>query len=370
MTDASSLLFVLNTLAVGGSESKTVRIANALVKSGTSAEIAYLNPPETLRTRIDSSVSTTHLERRGKYSFHTLRRLRQLIDGRRCVVVAVNLYPLLYAVPATKFPRQRQGRVVCLVNTATLPGHKRLLGEVYAPFLRRCDRIIFGCAAQQRLWTDTLRLPPERVGFIYNGVDPEYFTPLAAASASRLFRREHEIPDDAVVYGSVGRMAPEKCFDLLIRALARLNTQRRNSFLVLVGQGDERAKLERLAVRQGVGDRVRFLGLLADVRPAISMMDVFVLPSSETFSNAALEAMSMARPVVLSNIGGATEMLDHGESGLIFGAGDLDTLVHLLGSLHDSSELRERLGSAARQRVLDRLRFADMVEHYRTLLAH
>ena len=370
MTAASGILFVLSTLEVGGSESKIVGVANALSQSGTHAEIAYLNPPDTLIGRIDPTVRITHLERRGKYSLHSLQRLRHLIGQLNHVVVAVNLYPLLYVLPALKLQRHQPGRTVGLVNTVTLRGRQRLLGEVYAPFLRRCDRIVFGCAVQREHWTQMFRLPSQRTSFIYNGVDHERFDPAVNAPVTQHLRREVGIPDGAVVLGSVGRLAPEKSFDLLIATLAQLRSRGRDAFLVLVGQGQERAKLEELAIRHRVADRVKFLGLLDDVRPALAIMDVFVLPSSdvETFSNAALEAMSMGRAVVLSNLGGAAEMVVNGDSGLLFEVGDQEALVNTLERLLDSSDLRARLGRAARHRVLERLRFTEMVERYRELL--
>ncbi len=101
------------------------------------------------------------------------------------------------------------------------------------------------------------------------------------------------------------------------------------------------------------------------------MMDVFILPSSaEIFSNAALEAMAMARAVVLSDIGGAAEMVQHGKSGMLFPTGDIDTLASILADLHASPEMRRSLGIAARRRVLELFRFADMVSRYATLQSH
>ena len=97
------MLFVLNSLTVGGSETKIIRVANALASSGDRAELAYLNPPESALARIDPAVSVTNLHRRGKYSISSFRRLRDLVNRERQAVVAVNLYPLLYVVPAVKF---------------------------------------------------------------------------------------------------------------------------------------------------------------------------------------------------------------------------------------------------------------------------
>jgi glycosyltransferase involved in cell wall biosynthesis len=95
-------------------------------------------------------------------------------------------------------------------------------------------------------------------------------------------------------------------------------------------------------------------------------MDVFVMPSSvETFSNATLEAMAMARPVLLSEVGGAPEMVESDSSGLLFNLGNQQALYDALIRLHDSKELRDNLGQAARARVLESFTFGEMIERYR-----
>lgn len=138
---------------------------------------------------------------------------------------------------------------------------------------------------------------------------------------------------------------------------------------MIVGIGRERESLERLAVDEGIAERIRFAGLLDDPRPALSIMDVFVLPSSavETFSNAALEAMAMGRATVLSDIGGASEMIEHGKSGMLFPIGDLDALSEILTRLYDSGEMRQALGTAARERAVTSFGFSEMVDQYRAL---
>ena len=138
---------------------------------------------------------------------------------------------------------------------------------------------------------------------------------------------------------------------------------------ILAGQGPEQAKLKKLASAKDIDEQVHFIGVQSDVRPALSAMDIFVLPSKaiETFSNAALEAMSMSRAVVLSEIGGAAEMVKDGQSGILFGVGDIDALTGVLTSLFDSSDMRERLGIAGRESVIATFSRENMVENYRKL---
>src|SRR5690606_7423587 len=180
----------------------------------------------------------------------------------------------------------------------------------------------------------------------------------------------HGIPPDALLVGGVGRFAPEKHFELLIAAVRRLHDSQRPVHLVLVGDGAGRAKLEACVADAGLGRYVAFTGVLDDVRPALTAMDAFVLPSRavETFSNAALEAMAMQRPVVLTRVGGAPEMVEDGISGFLFEPGDRATLTALLSRLHDDAALCERTGAAARERVLREFRFGAMVERYEALI--
>jgi glycosyltransferase involved in cell wall biosynthesis len=352
MSSQPSLLFVLNSLGVGGSEIKIIKVANALVRSGTAVELAYLNPVETSLSMIDPAVPVTCLDRRGKYSFSSLRRLGELVNRERQTVVAVNPYPLLYVVPAVKWCKLSNIKCVGLVNSMDLFGRERMYGRLFAQFLRRCDQI----------------LPLERSLIIYNGVDHEYYSPTIRAKEGILLRQQLQIPENAVVVGSIGRLAPVKNYDKLIIALANLSAAGREAYAILGGEGADRERLERLAAAKGVAGRVKFLGVLRDVRSAMSAMDIFVLPSaSETFSNAALEAMAMARAVVLSEAGGAAEMVEHGESGLLFDVGDVDALSESLVILHNSRELRERLGAAARKRVIAAFGSEDMVDCYRRL---
>lgn len=363
------MLFVLNSLSVGGSETKIVKIANALAHSGVRVEIAYLNPPETLLDQVDPAVSVTNLRRRGKYSVNSLRRLRDVIKREKDVVVAVNLYPLLYVIPAVKWWKSSGVSVAGLVNTSISIGRERLLEKFYAAFLKQCDQIVFGCQNQRHDWVDKHNLSMESSQVIYNGVDYEFFSPTGPDEDAKLLRRKFGIPGDATVIGSVGRFCTEKSFNHLIMALANLGRSGRESYGVLVGEGEERDRLRTVATEEGIADKIKFLGLQRDVRAALSIMDIFVLPSSavETFSNAALEAMAMARPVVLSKIGGAAEMVEHGVSGMLFPAGNVDELTRILCTLHDSKDMRQNLGIAARETVVKSFGFPIMVDRYREL---
>lgn len=364
-------LFLLNSLNVGGSETKTVRVANALSRQGVHAGVAYLNEPDTLLSAFDPDIPVWHLHRRGKFSLAALRSLRCLIrEQRPDVVIAMSLYPTLYALSATRRLPHRP-RTIAMINTTDFRKGREWEPAFYRSVLRRFDSVIYGCEVQRTGWRALLGSAYSRSAVIYNGVDTQHFMPDTDAAAIAGHRARFAIPPRAFVLGSVGRLAPEKNHALLLDVLEELRRRSLNAHLLLVGEGPLRAQLVRLIDERHLQAHVTLAGMLADVRPALNAMDVFVLPSTrvETFSNAALEAMAMARPVILSRIGGATEMVSEAGEGFTIDCTRLHSdLPPLLAELCRDVELRERLGRAARARVLRDFSLCTMVARYRALI--
>ncbi len=116
---------------------------------------------------------------------------------------------------------------------------------------------------------------------------------------------------------------------------------------------------------------MHFIGAVEDVRPVLAALDVFVLPSIavESFSNAALEAMSMGRPVILSDIGGAREMINDGVEGYVVSPTELSArLPAMISALYADRRKRLQMGAAARNRAVTCFSVPAMVAGYRGLL--
>jgi glycosyltransferase involved in cell wall biosynthesis len=159
---------------------------------------------------------------------------------------------------------------------------------------------------------------------------------------------------------------------VLLTALRHLRVARVDVHLVIAGDGPLRDFLARRAVELEVADRVSFVGELDDVRPVLTALDVFVLPSTEveSFSNAALEAMAIGRPVILSDVGGAREMIDDGVEGYVVSPTELAArLPALITALHADRRRRQSMGAAARARVIRHFSMPAMTAAYRKLLA-
>jgi len=366
----SDVLFVLNSLGVGGSECKIARMANRLKEDGVQVTLACLNGPYTLEPTVRRDVPLHKLERVGKFSFSAVLRLRRLIlQERPATVIAVNLYQALYVACATALLSHRP-RTVALVNTSTFRG-RRLWKRLYQSVLSRFDLTVHGSQAQRRFWVDANRRAQDNSSVVYNGVDSAHFEPVVAHEAAKRLRARLGVSPEALLIGTVGRMRPEKNHEVLLTTLRRLRVARIDVHLVIAGDGPLREYLVRRAAELEVADRVSFVGELDDVRPVLTALDIFVLPSTaiESFSNAALEAMAVGRPVILSDVGGAREMIDDGIEGYVVSPTELAArLPALIAALYADRRKRQQMGQAARLRAETRFSVSGMVAAYRALL--
>jgi glycosyltransferase involved in cell wall biosynthesis len=174
------------------------------------------------------------------------------------------------------------------------------------------------------------------------------------------------------VVGTLGRLEERKGHRDFIAALGTM-LQAANGLrpqAVIVGDGPLRADLERQATTLGVRDDVAFTGSIADVRGPLAAMDVFVLPSrAEGFSNALLEAMATARPVIATAVGGTGEALEGGATGLLVPPGDASALAAAAVGLLKDPARAARLGAAAQRLVTERFSARAMTERFERLYA-
>lgn len=356
-------MFLLSSLSMGGSEKKTVSMANQLTMRGWDVHLGVLGGLQDLLPAVGTGVNILQLGRRRRVDLSVVRRLNcYFVTQRITKIWNVNLFSMLYAHLAGRELSPRLRQIVSINTTDFYSSYDRMQMLLYAPLIRRVEMVIFGSTAQQDSWVKRYRLNRQKTTVIYNGVDLEHF--LALAPTTDLTKSSR-----GLTLGMVGQFRPEKGHAILLDALAQLRRMGLAVRLMLVGDGPELAAVQQRVDRMGLSQAVEFVGRTADVKSYLALMDVFILPSLavETFSNAALEAMATGLPVILSNIGGAAEMIVDGESGLLCPPGDSEALVSAVRRLMDPG-LRQTLGAAARARVALRFSMDAMVMRYEEIL--
>ena len=193
--------------------------------------------------------------------------------------------------------------------------------------------------------TETLRtagLASDRSATVFNGVDVD------GTRDGRTVRRELGV-DDAELVVTVARYVEEKNYPLLLDALAMLVPRRPRLRALFVGVGPLENALREEVSWRGLDDAVTVTGQRVDAVDIAGAADVVVLPSDrEAMPLALLEAMALARPVVATRVGGITDVVTDGDTGLLVPPGDAEAMAAAIGRLLGDPDLRRRLGASAR----------------------
>jgi L-malate glycosyltransferase len=201
------------------------------------------------------------------------------------------------------------------------------------------------------------------VEVIENGIEIDRYAP---ASDRNSLRQALGLSPHRRYLACVARFHPVKDHPTLIRGFATVARQRPDVDLLLVGDGELRADLEKLVFELEITDRVRFLGVRSDVPDLLRAVDVFALTSvSEAASLTVLEAMASRLPVVLTGVGGNPEMVRMDREGLLVPRGNAPAFTAALLRVLDDPALAQRFGEAGRRRVEERYLLAQTVEQYR-----
>jgi glycosyltransferase involved in cell wall biosynthesis len=204
-------------------------------------------------------------------------------------------------------------------------------------------------------------VPDPRLTLLRNAVDSDTFRRRCLPRDSEV-RRELAVPPGRMVLGAVGRLSPEKGFDRLLEAVARVRAEDIDFEVWIVGEGPARTQLAASIRALGLEDRVKLLGFRTDLVPLYEGLDVFALSSlREGMPNVLLEAMAMEVPVVSTDVPGALTLVVDGVTGLLTSAADVAGLAERIRVLLIDASLRARLAEAARRLVVDRFSFAERV---------
>lgn len=178
------------------------------------------------------------------------------------------------------------------------------------------------------------------------GIDTERFQPRAKAAA----RAALGLPAEALYVGILATLRDWKGHTVLFDALDRLKDRYPALRLLVVGDGPYRDRLDTRLATLGLADRVDFVGHRLDAEQWLNAMDVFTLPSwgDEGVSQALMQAMASALPIVTTPVGSLSEVIEHERTGLMVPPRDAEALAAAIARLLDQPELAAGLGQAAR----------------------
>lgn len=346
------ITLVISSLRAGGAERVLSRMANYWAERGWPVTMLTLEPatndfysvhPSVQRVGLDVSGVSTSLWRALRSNQRRVKMLREAIRASRPDVV------IAFMVPTTVLTllAARADHVPVIVSERTDPVRSPL-----SPIWSRLRRLTYPSAKgvvvqtpEAQRWADGF-LRKDVVHIIPNPVSTSLNARSDATADADLASTYNDGGRHVI---AMGRLDEQKGFDLLLRAFAECRARRPDWKLTILGDGDERQRLEALAQQLGITPYFRLPGTVADPTPALRAADLFVLSSRfEGFPNALLEAMALGLPVIATDCAsGPGRIVRNDVDGLLVPSDDAPGLAAAMAALMDDEPRRLRLGKVA-----------------------
>ncbi|GIK40743.1 MAG: hypothetical protein BroJett011_45760 [Chloroflexota bacterium] len=226
-------------------------------------------------------------------------------------------------------------------------------------FTRWGQRVISVSQTGRQHLINYFGVPSEKITVIYNAVEVTPSTPTAIQRA----KQELHLADDDLVLANIARLDRQKGQQYLLEAMPAVLARWPQAKLIIAGDGPLETELKCQAKILNIADNIIFAGLRPDVSAILANAKVFVLSSLwEGLSFAMLEAMALGLPAVVTNVGGAAEVITHGQTGLLVEPANAPGLAEALIQALENEPLRRALAQAGQQRVQQQFKAQTMIE--------
>lgn len=346
------IFYVIDNLAFRGGERTTLQLAQRLDRRRFQLSVGC-SPGGLFVDRLrELEVSFVPVEMRRNWRLDSVLTLARALEDRRPDIVHTQGRGDPFGRTAA-----RLAGVPAVVSTVAAIAGRYQVDAIWRKALYRAidrltdplvDRFIAVNPSSVAVLVERHRVARDRIAIIPNGIEIDRFDPDRSVRGD--WRSRHGIPLDAHLIGGLGRLTWEKGFGDLIRAAApRIE---RGSWLVIAGEGPNRARLQALAEELGIQERCRLVGFVEDVPAFLADLDLFVLSSRiEGHPMVLLEAMAMARPVIATAVPGATDTISDGVDGCLVPVGDVDALARAIEWMPRDPAHAAVLGRNARRTV-------------------
>ncbi|MEX2187252.1 MAG: glycosyltransferase [Pirellulales bacterium] len=358
------VMFLVTSMPVGGAETLLVNLIRRMDRERFAPELGCLKDRGPLGEQLAGEIPVFARRLTSKYDVRVLWRLQKLFTERRIdAVVTVGAGDKMFWGRLAAW-RAGVPVVASALHSTGWPDGIGRLNRLLTPIT---DAFIGVAAPHGKHLIDVEGFPAAKVHVIPNGVDTDRFRPRPPSEALRAELRL--APTDRVV-AIVAALRPEKNHAMLLHAIARVRRSIDSVKLLVVGDGPERAGIERLAAELGIADAVQMLGNRGDVAEILAQADVFALSSRmEANPVSILEALACEVPVVAPRVGSIPETVRDGETGYLVESGNFDAMAQHIADLLANEDTRRQMGAAGRRLVVANWSLDRMVRGYEQLIA-
>jgi glycosyltransferase involved in cell wall biosynthesis len=360
------ILILVQGLEKGGRTKRIAETAQGLIESGYQLTVASMTPiPEWVKLQ-HQQVQLQELPRQPKLDLGYVLTLAKFIKA--------NKIALLHAhCEASYF---YGGLAAQLVGIPAVGTYHRSELKYFQPTLKNrlntwlLSKVVAISNDRMGLLQRNLKVPVSKLALIHGGVDLHNYRAYAPHEITELRRKL--VVGERRVFLSVGHLGEIKGHDYTLQALPTVIQQFPDVLLIIAGDGatDDYARLQALIARLQLQEHVKLLGQTSNVIEWLNVCEVFVQPSvEEGFGLVFVEAGACSKPVVATAVGGIKDIIVDQQTGLLVAPRDATGLAQALLTLLSRSDLRQRMGQAAQQRVSTSFTLAAMVNKYTQLFS-
>ncbi|MBD3376644.1 WecB/TagA/CpsF family glycosyltransferase [candidate division KSB1 bacterium] len=358
------LLFLIPSLSTGGAEIQLINLIKGLDRSRFCVHVvtlySSLGCSKMLR---ELDIEYLELEKRHALDFRFILPLHFWIRRHRIDIIhGINVSARFFAWILGRMNRCKV--VVSERNSQPVysSAGSRLYHAIEHFTNRKADWIVANSLAGKR-FAESLGVPSKLTSMIPNGIDLDR---LKSNGLARQFKQEIGLNINSSVVGMIARLFPQKDHQTFLKAAEIVASKRNNCYFILVGDGPERDDLEQLTRRLSLDDRVIFAGNQSRIGDWLQIIDVVVLTSkqSEGCPNSIIEAMSMAKPVILTHVDGNREWITDRHNGILIPPQHPEILAQELTHLLDSPEKQQMLARNAKEYAQQKFSLSAMISSY------
>jgi len=361
-----NIAFIASALPVGGVERQWQALINKIDNNKYCVTLICLYSLGEIGEEIKrSGIKSYSNVVKSRFSILSVHVLKTILEREKINICFLWNQPLtlFYGVLASKLANVK--RIITAIHSTGFWPRKVssfFLNKLFTPYL---EKIVAVGTHHKDYLVRCEGFPAEKVVVIFNGVDINQYD----KDVDRVKKkREIEISEEDKVVGIVSRLTNVKRHDIFLRAAKMILHHNPNVVFLIIGDGEQRYKIEGLITEQGLSHNVKMLGLRKDIVELNKILDVSVLSSdSEALPMTLLESMASSVPIVATNVGSVPDIIINGENGFLISPNSPGRLAEAVLTILNNENLAKKMGERGRQIASSKFSEENMVSNYEKL---
>lgn len=361
-----NILYLIPSLRIGGAERQLLELARGIDKNKFNITVGSLYPFGELRQTAEKfdGVEVKLFNKKHNLDFTYLYDFMKFLQAKRIDIIQ------MYNASAKCIGML--GALLCHIpiriytERGSKSPHPTIGHFIYTKLEDRLVRYANLLIANSEAGKDFVRtkgVDPSKIRVIHNGIN---FSALKPKFSIPEIRREFGLKDDDFVVGTIATLTPKKDHQTLLRSAENVMKQHPSTKFLIVGDGPLKKQLQNQALITGLSANLVFTGFRDDIAELITAMDVAVLSSKHTegCSNFILEAMVMGKAVIATDVGGNTELIVNGVTGIVVPKENPSALEDAIIWMIKNAKKSKQMGIAGAARVKKYFSLKAMIKHY------